>query len=354
MRNLFSERFLEWIEWAIIIQLVVVALFVICVYGARLYLYLYHRRQQKRRENLRRQLQRAAENSAGISQPLLRLCAKDLDVTVSVIDELDNAYDSQRWKDCKIQIAKQGLAPKARRYSSSRNWFKRYLATQCFHLHFEKEDEPVLIRLIADSVMLVALDAAEVVITNPSQNAVDKMIDCFSETRRIRQDSFAQMLSRFQPHIDHFFIHRLQTEKNPYIRAFCFRMLTYLPVDSSIFEAAFKDADDENIELCIAALTYLSHVKAEGLGKILLQKLDSEHWQLRGKAVSLLAQLNEKGAAEAIAECLKDSQWWVRINAAEALGQMGSEGIALLKRQDASTDKFAYEAAQFVLRTSQL
>jgi len=351
VNNFFNERFLYYIEWTIIIQLIIVALLVSIIYCVKIYFYIRNKLHQKRFDALKKALTEAAEAKLELSKQLYKKARKSIEDSISIIKSLDETYSTETWQTVKFQLLNQVLLPIADQYTASKNWYKRYLATQCYFLYCSANEEQNLLKLTKDPVTLVAINAAEAAVKSPSQKLIDAIIDNFAEGRHMRQTTFAQVLANIESNLTPFILKKLTSENNIYSRAFCYRLLTCLPPEKTIVNIAFEDINNTHFELKKAALKYLAHSKAENIHTILEKKMDSEDWQVRSTAVSILGQLQAEDAAELIAEKLKDPEWWVRINAAQALSQLGKKGYTLLKQQDPSIDRYAYEAALQVLKT---
>jgi hypothetical protein len=356
MHLIFDENFLIFIKWVILFQIILITSLILASIVTKIY---FHNKNKKRKNHfdiLINTLKVLTINNQEVNSKILSLSRKFIPNLLRAIDELDEELQSPHWQKIRTQLIQKVLLPHAKSFTNAKAWFKRYLATRIFELDRQKSDERKILILIKDDLPLVSINAAIIALKYPTQMMINTIIDVFSTGRHIQQSTFAKILAE-EANVElatSFIISCIKKEKNPYKKAFCYRLLTNFPAQQEIFHEAYDDIQSNNLELEIAALYYLSHNKSKNIIDILCLNLSNEKWEIRAIAAKLLGKLNAVQSTQLVGKHLRDEKWWVRINAAQALTQMGKEGLAILESQNPESDPYAYDVAQQVLKTKNL
>lgn len=346
-----------------IAQLILVVMLVLFANGVKIFSYYRAAYLKAINQSINRFIKHCIEQPADFRLKSIIKYKQHLDILINIIHQFDVATDDENWMHLRIKLIDLILIPTARVFAQSRQWYKRYLACLTFQLSSHKIDENVIVRLINDPVPLVAINAAIFAVNAYSQDMIDAVIDTFSQGRRVQQSLYAQIIFSAHTTIIPLVKNRLSREQDSYIKAFCYRTLTYLPsdfdvvttvdadIDFDVITTVDADLNADNVDLKLAVLHYLYHFNPRASGKVLVAHLSDAHWEVRAKSAKLLGELGDESYAYELDKCLKDPEWWVRMNAAEALGTLGEKGMLILKNQTPDEDQYAYDAAIHVLLT---
>jgi len=330
----------------------IIILFVLFAYAAKLNQYFKARVHSAKRLKLRRIIQRVSQKGRSFSLKEFRHFKREIHFTLDMIAEFDESIIRPiNWEDLKQSLIANSLLPKARVYALSKNMYRRYLAIQCFQYGPLATDEASIIRLMHDKILLISLNAARIAFKFPSIGLINSMIDAFSQGRRLQQSVYAYAIhdetsNQIVPIIEE----RLTEEKNPYTKAFCYRLLLQFPSTLLIVPSAEQDIESEVLDLKLAVINYLAHQNQQNSVSIIRKFANDSHWEVRAAVVRLLGVLNDSSSIGNIGEKLKDKEWWVRFRAAEALAALGQKGIDILKEQDPKSDRYAHEVAELILK----
>ncbi len=323
----------ELIKIISIIQFSLIILIVLLAYAVKVSIYYKQQRYQKIKEQINKFLMGMIVESEAFKIDIKRRFKRYPVILMESIYFIDASIKHPRWDVLRTNIIDSIILPKARIYSKSASWNHRYIACQFFDLSFKKSDENFVASLMQDPIPIVSVAAVQLAIKHPSQHIIDVAIDIFSQGRRIQQSFYTQIISTADSNVSLFIINRIDKEKNPYIKAFCYRTLMHFPPTDTVVETINIDLHSSNIDLKISSLVYLAYSSPKLATAICINFLNNENWEVRAKSAQLLGALGDRSLAYLLEVCLKDPEWWVRVNAAEALAELGSEGIDILKRQ---------------------
>ena len=343
------QGFFSVVKIIAICQLIIVGLLVILAYGIKVYSSYRAARYARVNREIEHYLMACIEKKSDFNQTLFRRYQQYTALIIAIIHQLDPVIKTAAWADIRREIVDHIVLPKARVLATSRSWSKRYLACQAFGLGLENQDENTIKMLINDAIPLVAIHAATLATQLHSQTLLDDVIDAFAKNRRVQQALYTQILAHADVTLVPLIKNRLLREKNPYIRAFCYRTLTSLPDVKDEVNTVKDDLNSINIDLKLAALDYLHRHDPHSARDTCLNFLTNSPWEVRAKSAKLLGEMGSPSVATELEKCLHDEEWWVRINAAEALSHLGEEGILILKKQDPKVDRYAYDVAEQVL-----
>lgn len=340
-------------KWILIIEVVIVIIFVIFAYLTKLFFVLKDKQRKKQIIQFRETFKYVLENHKELSHKNIKYFRKSISNVLILMNEFQLEYkDTNYWSDLRQQVIKEVLRFKARHFAKSHDSFKKYLASRCFYFGIEESDELLIENLLKDPILLISLNASRVASKYPSSKLINTIIDNCSEGRRLQQSTFACVIAEgadSSKKLISIIKKRLNHEEDPYVKAFCYRLLTQLPSHEDALAQAERDLESDNLELKLTVLDYLAHLNRKTAITLILHCIDNKSWQVRVRAINLLGELKNEASAQAIGEKLRDREWWVRVRAAQALGKLGEVGINILKSQNPEVDRYAYEAAQQVL-----
>jgi hypothetical protein len=340
------EILAEIIELLASIQLMLVISLLCIAYGIKIYLHYLTRDTANKQQGLDVLCNTSITTQQPITLAHLKPYRKAQALLLKTIEQFDTHHPTGYWQTLRVLLIEQLILPNAVRFAASRDWSKRYVACQSFALAMTPEHETIILALLNDPVVIIALNAALIAVSYDSQALINAVIDSGAKNRHIQQSLYAQLMLNTHPRFTELVTHRLQHETDPYIKAFCYRMLSQKIVPHHPLALAFTDANTGLIELRIAAMVYLQAHSNGQVEQLLSALLSDIHWEVRAKAAKLLGKIGKPAIAPQIARCLHDDIWWVRVCAAEALGMLGPTGLALLTKQSLSNDQFADDQAK--------
>jgi len=337
-----------------IIQAAVVMLLLLSAYSLKIYQYINNGRTLKKTRNIQQLLLR--QPAIHLTPALIAYYKKNMVIVLMIVMQWSRQSPAARWLSLREQFIGVVMLPTARTYAKSRNWERRYQACKLFnvplvqHMQLPSADEPIIASLMADPVPIIAIHAALIAVQHTSEALINQVITIFASGRHVQQALCMALVSNTQlnPQLLPYVRQRLIEERDPYIRAFCYKMLQAMPQEQSPLPASFSDINAANLELRIAAMDYLSRPNFAA-APVLLACLQDPHWQIRARAAKLLAKTADLAFVAPLSARLHDTAWWVRMNAAQALIALGEPGIAMLQQQIAADDAFAYDIAQYNL-----
>lgn len=339
----------EIIKVIAIVQVILVVLLLGLAYGLKLYMRTKSNRMLRVSQRLKKSLDKGIKRPKTFTISPLKLYQQNQVLLLELIQAYDATQDSSNWQIIRKQVLNTIILPNARRYARSKQWTKRYIASQSFKLTMHPDDMNILKILIDDPVAIISIHSALIAVHYNSQFLVDAVITSFAKGRHIQQSLYAQLVSANSPYLVDFVHNRLYREQDPYVKIFCYRMLSNVAMHIELIDLAFSDMHSQHLELRLAAMVYVYTHDSEKAAPLLVTFLEDELWEVRARAAKLLGKIGKKTFAQPLETCLHDKAWWVRINAAEALAALGPSGVSLLKKQVASVDQYAYDAATEVL-----
>lgn len=335
------------IEYIICLEFALVFLMILVACTLKIIYSIKNNRKQKLLANTENYLHELLENKVLFSAFPEK--AKKMNVLLPLIKKFDANVNNPSWKNLKIKIGKEILHDLAKKNANRRKWQCRFLAAECFKIYAEDQDQEFLIKLIKDKYPLVTLNASVTAVKLGTPGLINALIDRMSQERRLTLTMFLLLFENTTNEIYPIISDRLDKEKNPFVRTSCYKILQKLPATRKI-ENFQDDLNSNNLELKLSALHYISYAQNKNAISSLTKMLKDKEWEVSSASVRLLGDLGAVEAINEISPMLKNSEWWVRLNAALALKKLGNEGMNVLKLQNPSKDKFAYEVAQHVLQ----
>ncbi len=351
-------EFLSLIKIIAIVQVILIILLLIFAYAIKVYCYYKLRRNLRITHAIEQCIADVLKSKDNEITSLMLPYKKQNIIVLDLINKFDATIATDAWNTVRNQLIDVIVLPQARGFSKSKQWYKRYIACRSFQLclnlkRLTKQDEDQIRILISDSVKLVSINAAILALRYNSQDMLDTVIDFFSIDRRVQQSLVSQVISGSDAGIIPLIMNRIKRETNPYVKAFCYRILIQLPFASETCETADIDVKSSTIDLRLAAIEYIFHNNPTASATLLIRLLNDEHWQVRARSAKLLGQTGDESFVSELEVCLKDPDWWVRNNAAVSLFALGQKGIFVLKNQNPTVDQYAYDMAMQVLLREQ-
>ncbi|MFZ4077748.1 MAG: HEAT repeat domain-containing protein [Legionellaceae bacterium] len=329
-----------------IAQLALIFMLFFYAYGIKIYTYYETKQHHRIKQSVDEFLARAIKTKGDLDKKKIRYFTRYPAILIERIEHFNQVHTSKRWSTLRTAIITSFLT---RKYEQSHDWYKRYLTCRIVQSLPEALEHERLLALLNDPVPLVSLTAAKLAIMNQSQELMDSVLDTFAQGRRIQQSLCSQLLVTTNINIIPLIKNRLQREQDPYIKAFCYRILLEIPRDREQAEENLEDINSTNVDLALAALSYSAHQYPSSMRSLGVLLLKDERWEIRARAAKLLGESGDTSVVSSLEESLYDSNWWVRINTAEALSALGTKGLAILKHQHQKKDPFAYDLAQQTL-----
>lgn len=335
-------------KWMLGIEIVITISFIALVYIIKLYQVLTSHDGEKLFDEIEAHLKETMNSGRELTRKDKKLLSKAVLVTLKIARHFDAEEKfKQQWEPIRTYIINSVMLPIMRKYYKSRKVYKRYYAAHLFYYYYTPEDAPKVISLIKDPALIISIEASRLGFRMASSELVNASIDVFAKYRRLQQSVFSLIATDCHEEVETIIFERIANEKNPYIKAFCYKLLLRFPAVQDHSEQVQRDLDSETLELRLAALNYSAHNRHSV--KLLPKFLVDKQWQMRSTAAKMLGIVKDKTSIEALGNALKDPEWWVRIRAAESLKEMGADGIKVLEKQSPEIDKYAYEAAIQVL-----
>jgi hypothetical protein len=349
MQDIFSM-----IKIIAITQVIIVMLLLLFSYAIKIYAYYKERHIARITRDISKILTDSISNKEGLTAQRLLPYKNQNIILLDIIEQWDTNTPSDAWTIIREHIIQTIILPKARIFAKSGQWYKRYIACLSFQLSLTKQDENQIKILVNDSVKLISINAAILAMRYHSKDMLDAVIDYFSSDRRVQQSLVSQVIAGADAAIIPLIIERIKREKNPYVKAFCYRLLMQLPFSSESIDTVDQDVNSSTQDLRLSAIDYSFHHDSKASTTLLMRLLKDEHWEVRAKSAKLLGKTGDPSFAAALEDGLKDREWWVRINTAEALVALGKKGLSILKRQSPDIDQYAYDIATQVININRL
>lgn len=353
---LFDAKLTHLIEYWAMIQLVIIILLILVFLLTRLIMLLKSKHRQKVIDKICKILTEINTDANVLTNKVVQYLNKYIFEFIICLDnsKLDTS-NINNWQAAKKILNKEVLWKQAKILSNSSRWFNRYLATRCYELAENTAEQEIIIKLVHDKTVLIMLNSALLIINNATAKSINALIDAFSNERRLLQTTLVNILKGQSVKDDKGIVviinKRLQNELDPYVRMFCYRILSTLKASEQInYCVPENDLINTNVDLKIAALKYLAHSNYNKNKSILLSYLKDTNNDVRAAVIKALRRKKDLSLFSIFESMLKDPSWWVRINSAIALTELGEDGIIALKSQSIEKDKFAYETAQAALK----
>lgn len=334
------------------LQILLIIWFGVLSYMVRSYFLYRAKKNAQQIDTIKGLFQLCLEKGLPLTQDNAQMLIKYIDNVLVVLPSLEQKHiQSEHLTTFKWQLSEWVLKPAARQLSTSRRWFKRYLATQLFSYGFDSHDESKLLSLLNDNATMVAINAAVSGVKYSHPPLIQEMITLFSKKRRLQQSVYAEIMGTANPLLTELIAERLEDEQDLYVKIFCYRLLLAMPPQDVLVPTAQKDSTSDSIDLKIAVLHYVAPSQDHAKQEIIYALAEDLQWEVRAAVAKALSHVHSERSIFLLSNLLCDSQWWVRTNAAKSLVELGTPGIKVLEQFSPVFDSFAYQMAQEVLLT---
>lgn len=335
-------------QYIIIIEFALIFILVLSTYLLKGLFNIRSRQRQKYTEGMEDFFKTLIKNTAQYDPSKFKKAWYKIELIIPVLEKLSKEHSHTIWRNILQDFCNKTLLPLARKNIKSRNWALRYYVAQSFSLCYEKADESNIVNLLNDTVPLVFYAALRPALLSRSENCINAIITRLSGENWITKSLFLQVFET-APTTTRFIVERyLMRAVEPHIRATCYNILLEFPNGKLRWDMS-KDLHSNFMNLKLAAIKYVAHVKKKKSIPILIDLLSDTQWEVRTVATRLLGELNAIQASTALAKCLRDPDWWVRLAAAQSLHSLGKQGDAILNSQDRTLYPDAYRVANHVL-----
>lgn len=340
------------VEILVITQIILVIIGIISLYVIKIIFNINRKTKDKNKIKTRAWLKNIDNNFHTLNPSTIAYLKDSIDHVVTILHDEKKSFNN--FESLTTILSEKILKPAARELTYQKRWFKRYLAVLCYSYGVDEKDDSYLKRLIQDKTLLVNLNAGKVIFKYPTPGAVNSLIDSFSQERHLQESAFSEILTLEQydfKKIESLFEERIKNEPNNYIKAFCFRILSRMPLEEHINSLILDSCNTDNIELNIAILHYIIFPVEPKIMDVITKYTQDPHWEVRAIACKKLGQSKDLSYIPLLVNKLSDENWWVRIDAAESLAKFGEEGIRSLENITPDQNREAYDTAQVVLNS---
>lgn len=332
--------FLDIIIFLASVQLFILVGLVLATFLVKLRLEKQETIKQKRRALFKE----ALIHYPDISIDNLNELKKHLHMTFVVFLELEEVLPEKK------RIVRDLFLPQIQQRAKARLWYDRYMAAGIIQYiniyHIEFDAQGILIQLLHDPVALVVISAFKAMTFKPDENLLNEVIEVFSKFRRSQLELMVSLLEGADLKLVDLIFQRLDQEKDPIYRAFCYRLLINLPVVSHSMPYLKDDIKHESLNLALASINYIFYSKKSSYKKMLIFLLQNdERWQVKDRCLKYLGQSKDPEMVNIIYPFIQDKVWWVRYRAANALSQLGVKGEQALQNAKLGLDEFAKDMA---------
>lgn len=345
------DSIIGFVKIIAIIQLILIILFLLLNYIVSLYFNYKKSNNLKWLNKVKVLLSGYYTTREKISEADIQLLAQHHEQSFIVLEELKNQHGkSDAFAQFSDMLGKLVFHPVAHNLALSHSWIKHFKALQYFNLYHDDTDLPLILKFINTGNLLLQLNASLLAIEWENNNLIDALISVYAQKRRVQQSIFAEVLAKSKHNISPALLERLNTEKNIYVRILCYRLLCNYPqtTPSPIIN---MDIKSDSIDLKIAVIHYIAHCEDQQSKEQFFAFIDDPHWEVRAQIATSLHTVNTEKSLETLTRYLSDTNHWVRTNASYSLYAMGEKGKNILLNQSPGRDQYAYEAAQYILKT---
>lgn len=341
------EFWKKLIIYAFLVEISVILIFLILIPLHRLY-YNYRKRAQ---DSLTKQISdlilQCLVDKKSFNLGFRKF--KDYKILLSTSESFDYRFNGESWKKLKKNISENYLLPVARKKFNSFSWVKRNFAARCFALNPLKEDEGILLKLINDPVFLVRSVAAIALARLEHRKGIIDIIRQMSLEKGYAHYFYRDLLLGCSDKVFMWIKEIAEEDQNPLIHLACLELLSNKFI-GTIPNYLRADSDSKDANTRLAAVKIIARNPQKDSEDLLIKSLNDPDPEIRKEAITGLQYFPSKETFTELENALKDSVWIVRLQAAQILKKMGQKGIDILKNQDQSIDKNAYDAAQTILQ----
>ena len=230
----------------------------------------------------------------------------------------------------------------------SRLWWRRLQAARALRVIVSDEETELVEALLRDEVVAVRRAAVCCLRRIESPALAEAALDMAAREPRVLRDQILETLARSRSQIVMALVDRLVSARETEELRTALRLSDLLR-DPRLLPHVLSHAEDEDLEVRIAAARALASYPHPSASRALLARLADPAWQVRAQAAAGLGEIGAREALDHLDRALTDSSWWVRLRAALAARRLGRDGVAMLEARRPEDDRFAYEMARYVL-----
>lgn len=339
------------IYYIFIVLVIEIILIVICLTLLIIYYFISiyrKRRYQEVQEKLRELFLNYLTNPTEEQYEKIQHLKEDQRDLLTVLESYDLRFSDEPWRNIKKAILTEDVLKKSRQMTESKSWVKRDIGIRFLKLAIEKEDEPIILRLLDDPHSLVRIQAALCAVKLGTRPLIEQLLHRMTKESVLGRYPYRDALIKSKKEVFVLLENIMKTEKNEEIRFICLDVLS-TRVAESLLPVVEEYLQSGHLENKIAAMRILANFPREKSIQHLMQFLSNKDWQVRLEAARGLGILVAVKSIPLLAIALNDPIWEVRLQAALSLKKMGEEGLIILSRQDPDINQQAFETAQYAL-----
>ncbi len=269
---------------------------------------------------------------------------------LSTMEEFDDRLRGGVWGKVKPEISSKYLLNTARRWANDKSWTRRNFAARSFALTPLDEDRNTILNLMDDPEFLVRGVVSGVAVSEEIKEGVYKILKHMSKAPGYSYYYYRDLLLEGSQLV-HSWVEEFgaKEKNNTKFHVACLDVLEHAFYHVTKIDLE-EDLHSDNPELQEAALQLLSHNPQADSQELLTEELEDLDPHLRAEAAEGLENFPGKPCMIKLEEALSDENAEVRLKAATALKHMGKAGVNILKKQDETKNKMAYEIAQYAIK----
>lgn len=272
------------------------------------------------------------------------------EILLSMLEAFNHRFNGESWEKVRDEAARLYLLDKARKWSKSIFWIRRNYAARCFALSPQSPDQETILHLIDDPIFLVSGSAAAAGIKLEMHQAVMKILQHMSSKSGYARFFYRDLLLKSKSLTIFKWIEDSAYHENEIdLHLIC---LDLLAEESMTITHPFlhKYLSSPHPSIRIAALKVFACNPQRESFEILMEHVKDPEEEIRSLAVLGLGYFSNENTIQILREALRDNSSKVRLEAAKALKRWGRMGQEILKSQNPSESKEAYDTAQYVLQ----
>ncbi|HRD70307.1 MAG TPA: HEAT repeat domain-containing protein [Legionella sp.] len=254
--------------------------------------------------------------------------------------------ESQLPPQKKDDFVAKNLLKHLRKFINSRSWIKRYFLVEGYGYAMENEDKENVIRLINDKNIIISLNA---MLLNNELKDPDIYKIILGQLSKIDQTTRSLYFNLMKPNkiLKQVLNKIIEHSDNSLMKKVCYDIIYHLKMGNDFYDLALRDIEQTDRNCQLAAIRVLGYADPEKAKHKLFDLLKSNNWLIRNSAIQSIKDLNVSGTLDELYKCLNDENYWVRVNATKKLMAFGKEGQDLLNQYKNASDSQYKEVATY-------
>lgn len=336
------------VKYIIIIEVFLIIMLVIGTYVAKAYFIIHDNKNSRISVEIRDYLAVFESQGEGFVLKDFKKSWKKINLIVPAIHEIDKANKNMLWEHARKKFILNILLPLARKAAVKSDWIYRFYASESFSMMSQRTDEPIIAKLIQDTVPLVFYSSINAAIQNRFEKCLNEVITRMTTENWLTKAIFLQAFDN-APTTTRFMIERrLMSSADPLVRSTCYNILIRYPFGKVRWDYS-SDLNGRNVNLKISTIKYIAHVEKKSALPLLIKYLKDPMWEVRTATLRCLSEIGSVEAIPEIIPCLEDPHWWVRFAAAQTLNNLGPVGRKALEAQGVILGPEVNRIAQHVM-----